>query len=147
MSQQSNQIKQTPYGRIFRHTNGIIYIYWRDNKSFTIHDARQIVADSRALDDSGRARLLVVQGINNDLSFEAQRYLGTVEGLTHLALVVQNKLQADVAQFFLALLKLFHSPYELRVFYRLKEAEAWLLSGSTLTLSPKATEKKEVSEN
>lgn len=123
-----SDILHANYGRIFRHPNGIVYLYLADHFSLKIGDAKQIVNDVRNLDNSGRARLIVVQGSHNDLSFEAQHHLGTVQGVTHLALVVRSKVQADVAQLFVSLLQLFRSPYELRIFHLLEQAEEWLLS-------------------
>ena len=129
MSQSPNpDIMHTGYGRIFLHPNGIVYIYMADDVSMGIEDARQLVLDVRKLDSSGKARLLIVEGLRNDLDFEAQRYLATVRGVTHLALVVHSKLQADVGQFFLSLLQIFHSPYEMRIFHLLQQAESWLLA-------------------
>lgn len=118
----------TGYGRIFRHPNNIIYIYMADDISLSIEDARQLVLDARKLDNSGQARLLIVEGARDDLNFEAQRYLATVRSVTFLALVVGSKVQADVAQFFLSMLRVFRSPYEMRVFHLLHQAEAWLLA-------------------
>lgn len=129
MSQEPvNEVIHAGYGRIFRHPNGIIYIYLADDVSLNIDDARQLVTDVRKLDNSGQARLLIIQGIRNDLNFEAQYYLGKVHGATHLALVVRSKLQAEVAQFFISMLQLFHSPYEMRAFHLLQQAEEWLIS-------------------
>lgn len=128
MVNQSINTKQTTYGRIFRHPNGIVYVYMDDDVSVGIDDAKQLVIDVRALDNSGKARLLIVEGARNDMSFEAQYFLGTVRGVTHLALVVHSKLQAEVGQFFLSMLQVFHSPYEMRVFHLLQQGEAWLLS-------------------
>ncbi len=124
----TTHIVPTGYGRIFRHPNNLIYIYMADDVSLTIEAARQLVLDVRRLDNSGQARLLIIEGVRNDLNFEAQRYLATVRGVTHLGLVVRSRLQADVAQFFIALLRVFRSPYEMRVFHLLHQAEAWLLA-------------------
>lgn len=119
--------QKADYGRVFRHDNGIVYIYLIDDISIDLQKAQALVAEVRALDSSGQARLLVRQGNNNDLSFEAQRFLGTVKGLTHLALVVHSRLQADVAQIFVNLLNLLNSSYRMQVFHSVTAAEAWLL--------------------
>ncbi|MFZ1401220.1 MAG: hypothetical protein WAS33_30230 [Candidatus Promineifilaceae bacterium] len=123
---ESSQV--TMYGRIFRHENSIVYIYMRDNISLTIQEAQTLVEDVRALDNSGQVLLLIVQGINNDLSFEAQRFLGTTNGVIRLALVVHTRLQAEVGQFFVRFLGLLKSPYEMHIFSREEVAEAWLLA-------------------
>ena len=120
--------KETKYGRIRRHDNGLVYFYFHDGISVCLEDARQIVELIRSLDDSGQARLLIVQGNSNDLTFEAQRYLGTINVLTHLALVTRGCLQAEVAQFFMGLLRILRSPYEMQTFYQVEAAEDWLLS-------------------
>ena len=81
MSQLSTHIAiNAAYGRMFRHENGIIYLY---------------VDNGLAIEDMPEARLLIVQGNNNNMTFSAQKYLGTVKGMTHLALVVQSRLQAE----------------------------------------------------
>lgn len=118
--------KEAQYGRVFRHENGLIFIYLKDDTSINLQQAQKLVEDVRTLDDSGQARLLVVQGNNNDLSFEAQRFLGTVKGLTHLALVVHSRFQADVAKIFVSLLNLLNSSYEMKVFHLEADAEVWL---------------------
>ena len=129
MSQLSTHIAiNAAYGRMFRHENGIIYLYVDNELSIDIPEAQQLVQDVQSLDNSGKARFLIVQGSNNDMTFSAQKYLGTVEGVTHLALVVQSRLQAEVARFFMSMMSLLHSPYELRVFHQLEQAENWLLS-------------------
>ncbi|MCA9902036.1 MAG: STAS/SEC14 domain-containing protein [Ardenticatenaceae bacterium] len=131
MSQQFHKNgKDTSYGRVFRHENGLVCIYLADGVSLNLQKAQTLVEDVRAIDNSGKARLLVVQGVDNDLSFEAQRFLGTTKGLTHLALVVHSRFQTEVAQIFVKLINLLNSSYEMRVFHREKEAETWLLSKS-----------------
>jgi len=120
--------KETKYGRVWRHENGLVYFYFHDGVSVCIEDARQIVELVRSLDDSGQVRLLIVQGSSNDLTFEAQRYLGTMPGVTHLALVTRGRLQAEVGQFFMGLQRVLRSPYEMQTFFQVQEAQNWLLS-------------------
>lgn len=127
MSQQFHKNgKETSYGRVFRHENGIVYIYVDNNASINLPEAVQIIEDICAFDDSGQARLLVVQGSNNDMSFAAQSYLGKANAVGFFALVVQSRLQAEVAQFFINLIQIFRATYEMRIFYQLSQAEAWL---------------------
>ena len=97
MSQLSTHIAiNAAYGRMFRHENGIIYLYVDNGLSIEdMPEAQQLVQDVQSLDNSGKARLLIVQGNNNNMTFSAQKYLGTVKGVTHLALVVQSRLQAE----------------------------------------------------
>lgn len=129
MSQPStHNVINAVYGRMFRHENGIIYLYMDNGVSVDIPEAQQLVQDVQSLDNSGKARLLIVHASNNDMSFSAQKYLGTVNGVTHLALVVHSRLQAEVAQFFISLMHLLRSPYEMRIFYQLADAELWLSS-------------------
>lgn len=114
------------YGRLSLQENGIIYWYLPDGVSVDISEAQQLVQDVRTLDNSGSARLLIVQGTNNDFSFSAQKYLGTVDGVSHLALVVNNRFQAKIAQLFMSMMRWLRSPYEMRFFYQLSNAETWL---------------------
>lgn len=133
MTVSQNSLKNellTKYGRVFQHENGLVHIYLNDDLSLDLPTAQQLVEDVRALDSSGQARLLVIQGINNVLSFDSQRYLGTVEGVCCLALVVQSRVQADIAQFFVRLLGMLRSSYEMRVFDKASLAEKWLLDKS-----------------
>ena len=96
MSQLSTHIAiNAAYGRMFRHENKIIYLYVDNGLSIEMPEAQQLVQDVQSLDNSSKARLLIVQGNNNNMTFSAQKYLGTVKGMTHLALVVQSRLQAE----------------------------------------------------
>ena len=128
MNHQVANPKIAPYGRIFHHDNGIIYIHVIDNASIDLPEAIQIIEDIRALDNSGKARLLVVQGSGNDMSFAAQTHLGKANAVSHFALVVQSRLQAEAANFFVRLIKMFRATYEMRIFHALIQAERWLLT-------------------
>ena len=115
------------YGRLFQHENGIIYLYIKDDLSIDMDIAQQMVVDIRSLDNSGDAHLIIVQGHNNDASFEAQRFFSVTKGVTKLAMVSQSRIQAEVVKFFTPMLRLFRAPYELKAFYSLEQAERWLL--------------------
>lgn len=127
MAQQKSIKLKTFYGQFLQKENNVIYLYLVDDVAFDLENAQKMVTDVRSLNKSGYGRLLIVQAQNNTLTFEAQKYLSEVEGITHLALVVQNKIQARVAQFFLSLKKIFDSTYEMKVFFEEDRAEAWLL--------------------
>ena len=115
------------YGRFIRHENGILYFYMRDNLTIDATEAQQMVSDALALDGSGQIRLLIVFGANSDLTFNAQRYYATLTDFTHIALITQTRLQAEVGQFLVTLLRALRSSYEFRIFYEITLAEAWLL--------------------
>ncbi|MCA9943691.1 MAG: STAS/SEC14 domain-containing protein [Ardenticatenaceae bacterium] len=127
-SQLTRQMIETKYGRIFQGENGLVYFYMRDNMSVSGADAKQMVRDVCSLDESGKVRLVIVPGANKDLSFEAQRYFSIAPGFSRMALVIENRVQAEIGQFLVAMMRLLHSPYELKLFHELHKAEAWLLS-------------------
>lgn len=119
---------KTEYGRLVLHQNGIVYFHMHDNLSIDVEDARQMVESVRSLDSSGQARLLFIYGNNSDLSFAAQRYFATTKDLvSRMAFVVQNRLQAEMAQFLVTFLRALRSTYEFRIFHEVNSAQAWLL--------------------
>ncbi|WP_420628813.1 hypothetical protein [Candidatus Leptofilum sp.] len=126
--QAAKQTKDAAYGRISLHENGIIYVAMKDFTPLNLENAKQLVADVQSIDSSGQALLLIESGQDIEATFEAQRYLGTVGGLSHLALVVHNKMQSQIATFFLSMMRAFRSPYEMKVFYQTEHAEIWLLN-------------------
>lgn len=127
LSPGTHQEIQTENGRFIRHQNGLLYFYMHDNLPIDIAVARQMVSDARSLDDSGKARLMVIYGTNSDLTFGAQRYFATVTGFTHLAFVTRSRIQVEVGQLLSTVLQVLKSSYEFRVFHDVALAETWLL--------------------
>ena len=115
------------YGRLLLGENGIIYFYLNNDFSVDLATAKQAVAGVASLDNSGLARLLIVMGHNIDLDFAAQRYFGSSVGVTKLALIVQSKMQIEVANFLKSMLKLFNASYQMKPFHTIEEGEKWLL--------------------
>ena len=130
MSNQSIEKEiQTESGRVVLHKNGLVYFHMRDNLSIDVEVAKQMVESVRALDGSGQARLLFIYGHNSDLSFAAQRYFATTKDLvSRMAFVSHNRLQAEMAQFLVNLLRALRSTYEFRIFHQVADAEEWLLN-------------------
>lgn len=124
--QTKNFANESRYGRIIQHENGIVYFYMNDGLLIDVADAKQMVADTRAIANPGPIRLLFVYGKNGDLTFKAQRYFASVTGFSRLAFIVHTRLQAEVGQFLVILMRTLKSSYEFRMFYDESQAEAWL---------------------
>lgn len=129
MSRQTTNrtVVDTPICRFILHENGILYIYIHDNLSIDDSEARQMVRDALVIDPSGQIRLLISIGENNDLSFAAQRTFASAAGFTRIAFITRNRLQAEVGQFLVTMMRTLKSNYEFKLFYDLSKAEAWLL--------------------
>lgn len=127
VSQTKNKIIKSKYGRIVQHGNGLIYFFIQDDLSIDSDSAKEMVEIVTGLDNSGQVRLVIVQGVNVELTFGAQRYFGSTKGFSHLALVIESRLQAEVGQFLITMMRALHSPYEIKLFHDLEQAEAWLL--------------------
>lgn len=129
VSQQVNSSRaiETVTSRFIFHENGILYLYIHDDLSIDEPQARQMVETAQSIDPSGQIRLLIVMGVNNDLTFGAQRLFASATGFTRVAFLTQNRLQAEVGQFLVIMLRTLKISYEFKLFYDLKQAETWLL--------------------
>ena len=114
------------YGRITKQADNLLYLFLHDQLSIDVAEAQAMVTDVRDLTQSDQIRLLVSYGVNSDLTFGAQRYFANVTGFTHLAFVVHNRMQAEVGQFLVSMLRVFKSNYEFKLFYDVEAAENWL---------------------
>lgn len=122
----NTQTVEMSYGRITKQADGILYLFLLDNLCIDVADAQAMVADVRSLAQSDQIRLLIVNGLNSDVTFNAQRYFAGATGYTHLAYVVRNRMQAEVGQLLISMLHMFRSTYEFKVFYKVEAAEKWL---------------------
>ena len=131
VSQLTSQMINSKYGRLIQHENGIIYFFIHADLSITATVAQEMVTTVQALDNSGQIRLLIAPGTNVELTFEAQRYFGSATGFSHLALVLENRLQAEVGQFLIAMMRALRSSYEIRLFHPLSPSSCFLLPVGT----------------
>lgn len=114
------------YGRLTRHENGIIY-YYKIDDLITDETVAQAVLDGiEQLDDSGSARVIVIQGQPTSYTYEAQALLFAAKSFIKAALVCGNPIQLTVGQLLQSLAKAHKSAFEVGVFITVEEAEVWI---------------------
>ncbi len=118
---------ETANSRFVFHENGILYLYVHDNLSIDASTAQEMVQNAQQIDPSGTIRLLIVCGMNNDISFGAQRVFASAAGFSRVVFMTRNRLQAEVGQFLVTMMRTLKSNYEFKLFYEIEQAEAWLL--------------------
>ena len=116
------------HGRFTRQENGLIYFYKADGIVTEKASALEYLESVRALDDSGTARLIVVQGRQIEYTFEAQHILLTNTYLGGLAFVTETKSQILTAELLKELARTFKAKFPVGIFDRIEEAEKWLLT-------------------
>ena len=107
--------------------NGILCLTIHDNLSIDESQARHMVQSAKLMDPSGQIRLLIINGENNDLSFGAQRLFASANGFSRVAFLTQSRLQAEVGRVLATMMQALKCPFEFKLFYDRKQAEAWLL--------------------
>jgi hypothetical protein len=122
------QTIEGPHGRFTRQENGLIYFYKSDNVTIDKAAALEYLTSIRALDDSGTARLIVVQGHQVEYTFDAQYTLLTNTLLSGLAFVTKTNPQFLTAELLKELARAFKARYPVSIFESIEEAEAWLLA-------------------
>ena len=90
--------------------------------------ALEYLESIRVLDDSGMARVIVVQGHHLEYTFDAQHTLMTNTLLGGLAFVTKTKSQLLTAELLRDLARTFKAKFPVAIFERIEEAEEWLLS-------------------
>lgn len=116
-----------PFGWFIRGENGLVYFNKGNNLQIdrpTIEDVLQTVCQ---LDDSGKARLILIQGCQVEYTFEAQHYLIKSDALGGLACVARTHTQRIIAETVQSMATLLRANYPFRVFDDIVAAEAWLL--------------------
>lgn len=119
---------ETAYGRILIYPDEIIALHLNDDLPITLTVAQQMVTDVQAQSPSDAIHLLLLQGANSDLTFEAQRYFASVTGFARVAFVMRSRLQVEVGQFLARFLQALKTSYEFKPFYDVDAAMAWLQS-------------------
>lgn len=126
MRDKSTTISGT-FGRFTRKENGIIYFYKVDDIAIDQAIAKKFLEIIHELDNSGAARILVVQGHRVEYTFNAQRLLLTSELIGKLAYIIQTTTQLLTAELLQDMAKTLKSNYKIGIFRRVEEAEGWLL--------------------
>ena len=116
-----------PFGRFTRQANGLIYFYKQDDLAIDTSTAQKLLDVIHALDDSGAARILVVQGHGVEYSFNAQRLLLKNDVIGMVAYVIQTSTQYLTAELLQDMAKSFKSQIKVAIFQDIEAAEVWLL--------------------
>lgn len=119
-----------PFGRFTRQENGLIYFYKVDGISIDKPTAIRFLEIVRTLDDSGCAKIIVIQGNQVDYTFDAQQLLLTNHILGGIAYVTHTRAQLLSAEVLQNLSKTLRSSFQVSVFHQIEEAEDWLLTHS-----------------
>lgn len=117
-----------PHGRFTRKANGLIYFYKTDGVTIDESAALEYLESIRALDDSGTARVLVIQGKKVEYTFDAQYTLLTTTLQSGLAFVTENHTQRLTTSLLGDLARAFKAKFPVGIFESVEEAEAWLLN-------------------
>ena len=116
------------FGRFIRRANGFIYFYKANGVSVDKPTAIDFLEIIQRLDDSGCAKMIVIQGSNTEYTFDAQRLLLTNNILGGIAYVVETGPQLMGAEVMQSLAKSLHSHYQVEIFPRVEDAEDWYLN-------------------
>ncbi|MAU01591.1 MAG: hypothetical protein CL608_31010 [Anaerolineaceae bacterium] len=115
-------------GRFTLRENGIIYFHRADNVVMDAPTALKCLEHFRELDNSGNARLIIIQGHGVEYTFDAKMTLLNSKLFKAVALVANSDTQYLVGTLFQDLAKAFRAKHQLRVFHHMEDAEKWLLS-------------------
>ena len=115
------------FGRFTRDENGLIYFFKADDIAIDKSTAEKFLEIVAALDGSGTAQIIVIQGHRVEYSFDAQRLLLTSDLLANIAYVTQTTTQHLTAELLQDLAKTLRSHVEIQIFNHVEEAETWLL--------------------
>ena len=123
-----NQMITCCAGDFVRRENGLIYYNKKDDLITDERTALEFIDAIQQLDNSGSARVIVIQGQLASYTFEAQKLYFATAGVKKAALVCKNKTQEEVALLLKGMTKAFKSPTEVGVFRLVEDAEAWCSS-------------------
>lgn len=116
-----------PFGRLVRKENGVIYYYKQDDLVTDSATAVLILAAISQLDNSGQARIIVIQGLPTSYTYDAQEILSATTCLHKAALVAQNSTQFSTGSVLKSVAKAHRAAFEVEVFNSVAEAEAWIM--------------------
>lgn len=121
------QTISSPFGNFMRGENGLVYFHKTNDLSIDKQTAEKLLEIISKLDDSGAAKVVVIQGRRVEYSFEAQRLLLTSSSLARIAYVIETASQYLTAELLQNISKTFRSHIRVEVFQQVKDAEDWLL--------------------
>lgn len=121
------QTVTSPFGHFTRRENELVYFYKTNDLTIDKQTAETFLELFSQLDDSGNGKLIVIQGLRVEYTFEAQRILLTNKFLSHVAYVVENSKQYMSAETLKDIARTFRSHIKVELFRTVEEAEAWLL--------------------
>ncbi len=122
-----------PFGQLLRKKNGLIYFYMpQDRKTvFNKQSVLTFLEIVHRLDDSGSARIIVIQNGCQEPTFEGQFLLVNSKLIAGLACMAATNAQGLSADRFVGFVKS-HSPnFPIRVFRLIEKAENWLLNSGS----------------
>ena len=125
MDSQSQTITNT-LGKFSVGENGIIYFQQVDNFITDERAAAAILESVFALDNSGAARVIVIQGQGVEYSFKSILALITSHVVSQLAFVAQTKTQLLTSGLLKQLAKTLKAQFAIELFSSVEHAEAWL---------------------
>lgn len=117
-------------GHLYRAENGLIYY---EKVDYAVTDREAILEVLKAiyeLDDSGSARIVVIQGQPVSYSFDAKQLFFAAPGIAKVTSVCRTANQEKVFHLMQKIGRLFKSPIEIGVFRFVDEAERWIQSES-----------------
>ena len=132
---QNLQILIGPFGRFIRKENGLIYYYKPHGITMDKSMVVTCLDKIRELDDSGNARLIVIQGFSVEYTFDAQYTILTTDLLAGLAYVTQNNAQYLIANLIQDIGKTLKAKFPIGIFANIRDAETLLLQTSVKTLA------------
>jgi hypothetical protein len=101
-------------GRFILQENGIIYFYKKDNIVIDETTAQACIESIQALDNSGRAKLMVIQGNCVEYTFNGKQTVLTTPIYEKVALVTRTKAQHLVGEILQDMTKAFKSSSQSR---------------------------------
>ena len=114
------------FGKLELGENGIIYYYKKDDLVTTYEVAVEVLDSICKLDNSGKARIILIQGVPTSYTFDAQQILAVATCMSKAAIVVQNAIQIQTGNVLKSIAKAHNAIFELEVFESIAEAEAWM---------------------
>lgn len=115
-------------GHLHRAENGLIYYEKLDNAITDREAILEVLEAIYELDDSGSARIVVIQGHPVSYSFDAKQLFFAASGIEKVATVCKTKTQEEIFHLMQKIGRVFKSPIEIGVFNFVDEAERWIQS-------------------
>lgn len=118
------------FGQLLRKKNGLIYFYMQHDHN-TVFDKQGVLTFLEIvhrLDDSGSARIIVIQNGCQEPTSEAQLLLVNSKLIAGLACIAVTNAQEFSAERFVGVVKSHPVSFPIQVFRLIEKAESWLLN-------------------